>query len=150
MQIDSSEHLKRRRGFSLFELLFVVAIICIVAALAIPSLLNSRKAAHEATSLSYMRTIGEAQELYRNGNNAYAADIGTLVAAGLIPDPGFDQFGYNFGIGGATANYWSATAAPINPGITGDRYFFIDSTGVIRVAFGGPANSNSEPLNSNT
>jgi type IV pilus assembly protein PilE len=141
---------KQNKGFSLLELLTVVAIISIVASLAIPSLVESRKAAHESTAISFMRSLVDAQELYRLRNPQYAADIPTLVADNLVPDPNPSTFGYTFAVGAADANYWAVSSAPVDPGVTGDRYFFVDSTGVLRASEGGPAGAGSAPLGSGT
>jgi prepilin-type N-terminal cleavage/methylation domain-containing protein len=66
-------------GFSLVELLIVVAIIAIIVAIAIPSLLTSRQASNEAAAMSACRTIGSAEVAYAAVNNQRFTDLDTLV-----------------------------------------------------------------------
>ena len=136
-------------GFSLIELLFVFTVIGVVATLAMPNLLQSKKAANEAAAITYIRSWTSAQELYFLRHNVYADADNQLFDEGLIDghDPA-DSHGYTFLLGNpAGSQYtWWGRGWPDKPGETGDRFFYIDQTGVIRHSTSGQADSNSPPL----
>jgi prepilin-type N-terminal cleavage/methylation domain-containing protein len=79
-------HIKRQEGFSLIELLIVVAIIGINAAKSIPNLMASRRAANEASAISGIRSLTTAEAMYRQtrGNGTDYADMSELLAQGMI------------------------------------------------------------------
>jgi len=140
--------MKNQKGFSLIELLIVVAVIGIIAAIAVPNLLESKKAANEASAISSIRTIVTAQITYSAtiGNGSYAADLGALSTAGMVDSGVGDGTKDGYGITSAgTATGFTVNATPTSTS-SGTRSFFSDETAVIRVATGGAASAASPPL----
>ena len=139
--------MKREQGFTLIELMIVVAIIALIAAIAIPSLLSSRKAGNEASAISSLRTMMTVNEQYKTRFQTYSDSLATLSASGFIDDVlgAGTKSGYAFSYAGAV-NTWTVTADPQTMGGTGDRGFFLDQTGVIRCLDGGSASSASPPI----
>ena len=154
-----------RDGFSLIELLIVVAIILIIAAIAIPNLLRSRIAANEASAVQSMRTITTVQNTYNStygvGYSPSLAALGpaagggapTAAAADLI-DSVFaagTKSGYTFtytpaaAVAGIIYNY-TLNADPVVVGQTGQRHFFTDQSGVIRANTAAKATLADNPI----
>ena len=136
-------------GFSLIELLIVVGIISIIAAMAVPSLMTSKAAAHEASAITYMRSWTAAQELYHTRYGSYADADNQLFNEGLISGRApADTHGYIFSIDNQPGSQytWWGKGWPMTPGVTGMRWFYIDQTGVIRYSTSGNATAASPPL----
>jgi type IV pilus assembly protein PilA len=156
---------KRDKGFSLIELLIVVAIILIIAAIAIPNLLRSKMAANEASAVGSLRTLNTSAIEYSTEYGGYPASLAALgpIASGgtassaladmidsVLASGSKSGYSFTWTPGAADANgnklSYSVTAQPVSPGVTGQRYFYTDQSGVIRGAQGAPATSASTPL----
>ena len=147
----------RQKGFSLIELLIVVAIILIIAAIAIPNLLRSKMSANEASAVGSLRTINTASVSYSTTYGNYPPSLASLgpstspssTTADLIDSALVTgaKSGYKFTYTSPTPyQQYSITASPITPGVTGQRYFFTDQSGVIRVNLSTTAASTDNPL----
>ena len=155
--------IKKEKGFSLIELLIVVAIILIIAAIAIPNLLRAKIAANQASAVGSLRTMSSAEETfsstYSDGFTLSLTQLGgpagsgSCVNAGLIDEvlstAPFQKSGYKYlftanGTVALTAGVpaacgvsgdtgFTVSATPITLGSTGTASYCVDETGVVRV-----------------
>ena len=137
-----------QRGFSLIELLIVVAIIGIIAAIAVPYLEQARQATKSASAVNSMRTINSSQASYRSATGRYGT-LAELASGNYIADPNLaagEKSGYSFSVANATVLNYEAIADPVFDPTAVFQHYFIDASGVIRVEVGATATLTSDPL----
>ena len=150
-----------QQGFSLIELLIVVAIILVIAAIAIPNLMRSRIAANQASAIESCRMINTAEAAYYTSYGiGYSSSLIQLAppAAGALANASAAGYLDSVLAGGVKSGYlyvytpatpdpaghyqhYSVNANPSQPGISGTSYYFTDYTLVIRGRNGGPASA---------
>ena len=153
----------KQRGFSLIELLIVVAIILIIAAIAIPNLLRARISANEASAVASLRTMNTACITYNSTYGQYPGSLTNLgpVASGSTPTsnsadlldsilgasgtPQKSGYKFTYALGSGNQTY-SVNANPVVQNQTGIRGFFTDQSGVIRMNSTGAATNTDAPL----
>jgi type IV pilus assembly protein PilA len=157
---------QRQKGFSLIELLIVVAIILIIAAIAIPNLLRARMQANEASAVSSIHAINTAQISYSTlfPTVGFAPALSALGDGGTTPCPGTSAgscyidsslssgtksgyiFVYTQDSSVTPSLHYTLTADPVNRGISGQRGFFSSDANVTRFSTTGTATSSDSPL----
>jgi prepilin-type N-terminal cleavage/methylation domain-containing protein len=146
---DQGDAMRRTKGFSLIELLIVVAIILVIAAIAVPNFLRSRMAANESTAAGSIRTLNTAQISYGIAypTVGFASTLPALGGTSCAPPDstsaclidtvlaGGQKSGYNFtvtNVSGTPATSYNVIAGPTWPSYSGVRYFCSYEDGVMR------------------
>lgn len=137
-----------RKGFTLVEIMIVVAIIALLAALTIPNLMRQRLNTNEAAAQHTLQTISSAEISYRTANATYGS-LADLIAANpayidATVDDGTGKQGYVFtdvpnAAGNQTANVFCIAAVPVTANQTGSRAFCVADDGVVRFSAAGAA-----------
>lgn len=148
----------RRQGFSLIELLIVIAIILIIAAIAVPKLDKARMHTQEMAAIRQIGTVHQAQTQYYSQFGKYAKSLTELgppsggeagpEGADLIPGDlaKGEKTGYRFTVQAVEGGY-TVSAVPVTYGSTGRRTFYSDQTLVVRENWGQePADANSPEI----
>jgi prepilin-type N-terminal cleavage/methylation domain-containing protein len=157
---------KSSKGFSLIELLIVVAIILVIAAIAVPNFIRSRVAANQTSAVASLHTLVIAEATYSSTYGAgYSINMlyleppatsgvtPTSTAAGLIDSilASGIKSGYSFGYSpgaidtSGRVNAFNFTALPISSS-TGTQYYYVDDSGVIRQNATTPAGATDSPV----
>ena len=147
---------RRNRGFSLIELLIVIAIILIISAIAIPRVTSTKRMANEVAAIRSCQTINTAQIQYFAQFGRYASTFDELgpapgdsgpspAAANLIDENLVDglHLGYAFSMIGTPAGY-SVNADPQSPD-SGSRTFYTDHSATVRYRYGTEPATDSDP-----
>ena len=154
----------KTKGFSLIELLIVVAIILIIAAIAIPNLLRSKMAANEASAVATLRTYNTSIISYENlyattpaalsnlgpstSPTSTAADmVDNLLGSNASGASTPQKSGYSFTYTQGSSTTYTISAQPLTYNSSGQRSFFTDQSGVIRfVTTNNAATASSSPI----
>ncbi len=143
---------KGTRGFTIPELMVAMGIMATLCALAIPNLLRGRMNAAETVVIGSCQTIGKGcQNFYAralphtfpDSLNTLATEVPSYIDSHL--GAGVKQ-GYQFTYTRVDADHYTLDARPLNPGVSGSRFFFLDQSGVLRVRHGAPAGPNDVPV----
>lgn len=137
-----------RRGFTLIEIMIVVAIVIVLTTIAVPGILRSRVVANEGAAIANLKTLNNACQTYHMDQQIYPDSLHTLATANPpyidnVLGEGTKQ-GYQFIYESADSDHFTVHANPIHTGLLKGRYFFLDESGTIRTKNDAPASGSDE------
>ena len=163
-KMSTTKRYRSQSGFSLIELLIVVGIILVIAAIAIPELMSARMSANESAAVTNSRSIVTSELAYSMEYNVgFSTSLGQLGGTGAVPSAANallidsvlaagTKTGYQF-VYAVTATdasgfpvAFSINANPIAHNLTGRRYFYSDQVGIIYMNYNAPAGPSDPPL----
>lgn len=125
----------KKSGFTLMEIMVVVAIVTILATFAIPNIMRSRVAANDSMAISNLKALNSACQLYHLNGDSYPAALADLSAT---QPPYIDEAlgngqkqGYQFVYASVDADHFTVNANPTHTGLLKGRYFYLDESGII-------------------
>ncbi len=126
----------RRAGFTLIEIMIVVAIVIVLTSIAIPGILRSRVTANEGATLANLRTLNDACQIYHMNEQRYPGALLDLSSANPayidnVLGSGQKQ-GYQFVYALVDPDHFTVNANPLHTGLLKGRYFYMDESGTIR------------------
>ena len=146
-----------KKGFTLAEIMIVVAIIGLLAAITIPNLLRARINANESAAIGNLRTLVSAMESYRSVNGGIYATNFTTLSTGSTPSyidstwlntSADNKQGYDYTYTRTNDYEYNIQCTPESFSRTGNRGFFVDESGVIQATAedAAPTDANSNPI----
>ncbi|MFM1921256.1 MAG: hypothetical protein RLZZ303_2890 [Candidatus Hydrogenedentota bacterium] len=144
--------MREKQGFTLIEMMVVVAILAIIAAIAIPNLMRSRVQANEASAIEDLSVICQAQISYNAGHMTFSsfADLTDDSDGPPFLDDGWvegrEKNGYIFSMAAAGPTAFVCFADPVEHGVTGSRFYRVDTSGVVRFNASGRPSDTDPPV----